>query len=170
MGNDDPKDELIKKLLKEKEYLENKVAYYNELILVGLNNIGACSYMNAVLQCLLNTKLLTDYFLNKYKKDDKKTIIANEYYEVILNLTKKENHKKSYSATSFKDAISKVNPSFAGIAANDSKDLVHFLIGRLHLELNIANNNSINSNVNEDQTNEQMMRRLFLKEFDSNFK
>jgi ubiquitin C-terminal hydrolase len=56
MGNSDEKDKLIEELRnKEKIYqsqienLENKVAFYNEPILVGLNNIGACSYMNATL-------------------------------------------------------------------------------------------------------------------------
>ncbi len=34
-------------------------------ILRGLNNIGATCYMNATLQCLSNTKPLTEFFLNK---------------------------------------------------------------------------------------------------------
>ena len=147
MGNSsDEKDKQIEELLKrEKMYksqiekLEDKVAYYNEPIFVGLNNIGACSYMNATLQCLLNTKKLTDYFLNNFKNDDPNKIMANEYYEVILNLCKKENNGKSYSPFSFKEALSKENPLFAGIAANDSKDLINFLLERLHQELNITN-------------------------------
>ena len=145
MGNSsDEKDKLVNELLeREKIYksqiqnLENKVAFYNEPILVGLNNIGACSYMNATLQCLLNSKKLTEYFLNNFKNDDPNKIIANEYYEVIMNLCNKENNKKSYSPYSFKEKLSKQNPSFEGIAANDSKDLINFLLERLHQELNI---------------------------------
>ena len=34
-------------------------------ILVGLNNIGATCYMNATLQCLSNSKKLTEYLLKK---------------------------------------------------------------------------------------------------------
>ena len=147
MGNaSDEKDKLINELLeKQKIYksqiqnLENKVAFYNEPILVGLNNIGACSYMNATLQCLLNSKKLTEYFLNNFKNDDPNKIIANEYYEVIMNLCNKENNKKSYSPYSFKEKLSKENPLFDGITANDSKDLINFLLERLHQELNITN-------------------------------
>ena len=176
MGNSDEKDKLIEELRnKEKIYqsqienLENKVAFYNEPILVGLNNIGACSYMNATLQCLLNSKKLTEYFLNNFKNDDPNKIMANEYYEVILNLCNKENNKKSYSPDSFKEKLSKQNPSFEGIAANDSKDLINFLLERLHQELNITNNNIYNTNNNEVQTDEQMMLKSFLKEVSVNF-
>ena len=176
MGNSDEKDKLIEELRnKEKMYkskienLENKVAFYNEPILVGLNNIGACSYMNATLQCLLNSKKLTEYFLNNFKNDDPNKIMANEYYEVILNLCNKENNKKSYSPYSFKEKLSKQNPSFEGIAANDSKDLINFLLERLHQELNITNNNIYNTNNNEVQTDEQMMLKSFLEEVRVNF-
>ena len=87
--------------------------------------------MNATLQCLSNSKNLTEYFLYSYKKEPNK-IMANEYYEVVLNLCKKENNRKSYSPFSFKDALSKENPLFAGVAANNSKDLINFLLERFH--------------------------------------
>ena len=53
--------ELIKK---EKELKELNAK--NEPILIGLNNIGATCYMNASLQCLSNTKKLTEYFFYFY--------------------------------------------------------------------------------------------------------
>ena len=144
-----------------------------EPILIGLNNIGATCYMNASLQCLSNTKKLTEYFLNHYKKDSNK-IMSNEYYEVLQNLWNKENNNKSYSPNSFKDILGKENPLFAGIAANDSKDLINFLIERFHQELNIVNseNNINNNNPNEnqpDQTNEQLILKLFIDEFKQKF-
>ena len=37
--------------------------------------------------------------------------------------------------------MSKENPLFAGIQANDSKDLINFLLERFHQELNIIINN-----------------------------
>ena len=123
--------------------------------------------MNAVLQCLLNTKRLTDYFLNEFKNNDPKKILANQYYEVVSNLCKKENNLKSYSPNSFKETLSKLNPLFAGIAAGDSKDLINFLIERLHQELNVVNNNinnNNNDNKNIDFTNKKLVFDTFGKE------
>jgi ubiquitin C-terminal hydrolase len=179
MGNYDEKDKKIQELLnREKMYksqierLEDKVAFYNEPILVGLNNIDACSYMNATLQCLLNTKKLTEYFLDNFKNNDPKKIMANEYYEVVLNLCKKENNKKSYSPFSFKEKLSKENPLFEGISAHDSKDLINFLIEKLHQELNVVNKNNTNNNCDDiviNYTDKKEVFRSFAKGLASNF-
>ena len=132
--------------------IEEEIKKRNKPILIGLNNIGATCYMNATLQSLSNTKDLTDYFLKTYKSDPKK-IMANEYHKLIVNLWKRENNNIPFSPNSFKEVLSKENPLFAGIAANDSKDLINFLIERFHTELNIVNNNISDSNIN-DKTNE----------------
>ena len=59
-----------------------------------------------------------------------------------------------------------MNPLFEGIAANDAKDLVNFLIMTLHAELNRAPPEEINmGNLLQDQTNKQLM----LQNFASNF-
>ena len=140
-------------------------------ILVGLNNIGATCYMNATLQCLSNTNKLTEHFLKIYKDDPNKKM-AHEYYKVLQNLWNKNNHNKSYSPNSFKDVLGKENPLFAGIQANDSKDLINFLLERFHQELNTENpNKNINNNMiaAEDQTNENTMFQLFLEEFKQKF-
>ena len=159
-------------IIKEKDLIrrENDLSWYNKGILVGLNNIGATCYMNATLQCLSNTKKLTEYFLKTYKNNPN-NVMANEYYKVLQNLWDKNNHNKAYSPNSFKEVLSKENPLFAGIQANDSKDLVNFLIERFHQELNIIKKNP-NNNITMtqgDQTNEQMMLQLFLNEFAQNF-
>ena len=120
--------------------------------------------MNATLQCLSNTKELTDYFLNTYKSDPKQ-IMANEYHQLIVNLCKRENNNIPFSPNSFKEVLSKENQLFEGIAAKDSKDLINFLIERFHTELNIVNDNNISDNNINDQTNETHMLNLFLKEF-----
>ena len=139
-------------------------------IIIGLNNIGATCYMNATLQCLSNSSQLTDYFLKRYKTYPNK-IMTNEYYKVITNLWKKENNNIPYSPYSFKDVLSKENPLFAGIAANDSKDLINFLLERFHQELNVIkpNINNMNNNSIIDQTNENLMLKLFLEEFTEKF-
>ena len=55
-------EEEIKKLKEKKN-----IKIYKKPILIGLNNIGATCFMNSTLQCLSQTKSLTDYFLNEKK-------------------------------------------------------------------------------------------------------
>ena len=138
----------------------------------GLDNIGATCYMNATLQCLSNTKKLEEYFENKYKNNSSNRIMSNEFYILIKHLFNESNKKPSYSPYSFKEALSKENPLFAGIQANDSKDLINFLLERLHQETNVINNNiKINNDLiqQQDQTNENLMLKLFLDEFTQKF-
>ena len=166
--------ELIMKendLNKKMDELKIKEAQFNP-ILIGLNNIGATCYMNASLQCFSNTKKLTQYFLEHYEPDPKNTM-ANEYFEVLKNLWNIDNNNKSYSPNSFKEVLSKENPLFAGIQANDSKDLINFLLERFHQELNLATkengmDNEVNTNM-PDQSNEQQMLKLFLDDFKEKF-
>ena len=156
---------------KNYEILENKSE--DGPILVGLNNIGATCYMNATLQCLSNTDKLTTYFLNKfpYNPNNMNKIISNAYYEVITNLWDRKNNNSSYSPDNFKLALSQENPLFAGVKANDSKDLINFLLERFHSELNVQNNvQDINYNCNEnDQLDENKMLSLFINEFKRNY-
>ena len=145
-------------------------------IIVGLKNIGATCYMNATLQALSNTDKLTEHFLYtyKYNSEDKSKIMSNELYKVITNLWDRKNNKSSYSPNEFKEVLSIENTLFAGIAANDSKDLINFLLERIHTELNIIKKD-INSNNNNyiitqnDQWNEQRILQLFLQNFSLNY-
>jgi ubiquitin carboxyl-terminal hydrolase 2/21 len=155
----------------KERYFKEKLEEEKKPILIGLNNIGATCYMNSTLQCLSNTKPLTNYFQKSYK-EDKKKIMANEYHKLILHLWDKKNNNKSYSPTSFKEVLSKENPLFAGIAANDSKDLVNFLLERFHQELNKKNSSvNQNNNINNliDQTNEMNMLNTFIQEFQEKY-
>ena len=161
----------------EEENNKNNLIESKKTILRGLNNIGATCYMNATLQCLSNTKKLTEYFLKNYKKDPNKKMV-NEYYEVLKNLWDTNSKEKAYSPNSFKDVLGKENSSFAGIQANDSKDLINFLLGRFHQEIKVINNNININNIpiqqqdqQQDQTNEDLMLQSFLGgEFEQNFK
>ena len=129
--------------------------------------------MNATLQCFSSVSQLTGFFLNKYNYDpnDKNKKMSNEYYKVVKNLWNIKRNKKSYAPQEFKDVLSEENPLFAGINANDSKDLVNFLLERFHQELNIIsdpNNNNIMLDPN-DQLFEYKMLNAFLEEMKCKF-
>ena len=176
-------NEREKKLAQKEERLKRMIEFNvppnSPPILIGLNNIGATCYMNASLQCFSNTKKLSEYFLYDYKEDKNKKL-SNEFYHVLRNLWKKENNNKPYSPTSFKEVLSKENPLFKGVAANDSKDLINFLLERFHQELggkkinkkNKSNSkkNSIEENMgNIDQTNESQMLKFFFDDFQEKY-
>ena len=153
---------------KQKEKLEKEKLP----ILVGLDNIGATCYMNATLQSLSNTDKLTDYFLTKFKYEpqNQEKKISNEYYKLLTNLYDRTKMNKSYSPNDFKTILSKENPLFQGIQANDSKDLINFLIERLHKELNIKQVDNDNSNYNVNQLNENEVLQSFFQDFQNNFR
>jgi ubiquitin C-terminal hydrolase len=126
--------------------------------------------MNATLQSLANTEKLSNYFLNKfqYNPNDKTKIMANEFYKLLINLN--DRNKKSFPPNDFKKTLSQENPQFQGIQANDSKDLINFLIERLHKELNIKSNQLNNNNYIVNQLNEKDVLLYFLQDFKYNYK
>ena len=178
---------IVINLQNKNQLLENKIVKMNEIIqklqynvnltepiLVGLDNIGATCYMNATLQCFSNTSKLTQYFLNKFKniKEAGTKLISSEYYNVLCNLHDIKNNHKSYAPESFKNAIGQENPLFLGVQANDSKDLINFLLERFHQELNIKTNNLTTKNhlINPNyQLDEKKMLSLFFEDFQVNF-
>ena len=123
---------------------------------IGLQNVGATCYMNATIQCLCQIEKLVDYFKSnprinkiieeyKIKNEDCLTISFRYLIENLWPTNKKYFNKKYnfentnnkyFVPTKFKEKISKMNPLFEGAKANDSKDLVNFIIMRLHDELN----------------------------------
>ena len=137
--------------------------------LVGLANIGATCYMNATIQCFSNIQRFRDELLNNYVYKDlynnrnhaKKLSFA--LAEVFKNLWL-NNSIKYYSPDYFKEVISEMNPLFQGIAANDSKDLILFILETMHNELNNCPKRS-----SDKKTNNLDMFLVF-KNFEENYK
>ena len=125
---------------------------YIQPVLKGLANIGATCYMNATLQCFshidrLKYYLLDEYIYNELQKEkgtNKKLSFA--FAEVLKHLWDENSSEKYYAPEHFKQVISEMNPLFKGIAANDSKDLIIFMLEKMHKELNTKQGNNIINN------------------------
>ena len=146
---------------------------YNSCPHIGLQNIGATCYMNATLQCFCHIEKFINFF--KYNPQINKIIINNNNlsssFKILIEQLWPNNYNSSinkyYAPEEFKKKISKMNSLFEGIAANDAKDLVNFIIMTLHEELNKAK--YINNNNNEiiDQRNKQLIFKNFMINFTS---
>ena len=157
------------KMIDENGYISYSIS---EEPKIGLENIGATCYMNATIQCLSHTLKLSNYFLNpKYSNLFKiQNSLTKEYYEVIkhLWLIDYNKNKRFYAPNDLKNIIGEKDPLFRGIAANDSKDLISFLLQTLHKELNKPLNNTDNNNIIVN-TNNQYNREYMLNSFKENF-
>jgi len=150
----------------EKEKKDNKeiinIPYKNEPdedsdqyikpVLIGLANIGATCYMNATLQCFSHIDRLKYYLLDEYiynelqKEKDTNKKLSFAFAEVLKHLWDENSSQKYYAPEHFKQVISEMNPLFKGIAANDSKDLIIFMLEKMHKELNTKQGNNIINN------------------------
>jgi len=144
----------------------------------GLVNVGATCYMNATLQCMAHIRKLTKFLLNfqnTNEMDGNKYKLTKSYKEVLDNLwlnDKINNYLNYYSPDNFKNIISKMNPLFAGIQANDSKDLVLFMLETMHNELNEPNKNMQENaagvpNQYDFNTTFSMFKHYFAKNYNS---
>ena len=133
--------------------------------------------MNATLQCFVHIKEFVKFFK---KKDNKKSNVISDpktlsysFKKLIDNLIPDNKFKKTktyYAPHDFKKKISTLNPLFEGIAANDSKDLINFIVMTLHEELNLANDVINISSLNVDQSNKAAMFQEFIKDFQMRYK
>ena len=139
---------------------------------IGLQNIGATCYMNATLQCFLHIEKFINFFkyskqvIDLTKKNKNNLTASFKLLTEKLWPNKGKITKNYYAPEEFKIKISKMNSLFEGVAANDAKDLVNFIIMTLHEELNKADkNNNISNNIFLDQTNQQLMLNNFVQNF-----
>ena len=112
----------------------------DEISYRGLDNVGATCYMNATLQCLANIKPVTKYLLdpNNYcflYNNLHLCLLTMEYIQVLIGLYCDDSRNGSYCPQNFKNIISEYNPLFKGVQANDSKDLIIFLLEYINNEL-----------------------------------
>ena len=138
---------------------------------IGLTNVGATCYMNSTLQCFSNLERLRKYLLGEeiYKdleKNKQNKKISFALAEVLKNLWKVLNHR-FYAPNNFKEIISEANDLFKGIAANDPKDLVLFILEEIHKELNKPNNQIIIHNNYANDHNFFDVYKDFMNDFNN---
>ena len=163
------------------DYLIRSLKNLDSHRLIGLQNIGATCYMNATLQCLVNIKELTNYLLNannfsEILKNKKICELLGSYCQLLQKLCCDQYVINSYPPDDFKNILSIKNPLFEGIQANDSKDLIYFLLEDFNKELNNLNlkiNKNLIQNSNDDwiddskQSNRELMFETFIKTYSS---
>ena len=95
--------------------------------------------MNTTIQCLNNISELTNKLLKLYNTQQisiEKQPFTYAFSNLLYDLN---NTKEKYIVPSlFKEIIGKLNPLFEGLHAADAKDLIFFIIEKLHKELNKA--------------------------------
>ena len=154
----------IKKFVEYFKY--NK--HLKELTTNDIDKQKLCSAFKLLIEKLYPYKLTKNYSNYLLKESNSKNSFQTDFYN-------KENSKTFYAPKNFKDVISRMNPLFEGVAANDAKDLVNFILMTLHEELNTApkiknNTNDNNSNIYQDQTNKALMFDNFINNFKNNYR
>ena len=140
---------------------------YKKPTLIGLQNIGQPTYINAVLQCLSQTEDLTNYFLDKksLKQILNNNIAINNrdelqlspvYFQLLDKLWDSNNFKGCYNPIRFMKTIKEMNPLFQLGQCGDSKDFIIFVLEQFHKELKeiYNDNNYFNFNEYVDKNNE----------------
>ena len=175
----EPKNEEEKQMIK---YLQTKMDNYqpniiNGLVILntqipslGLQNVGATCYMNSTLQCLIHIKELSEILLSafylKYPLGNSNLCEKHKLTLEYVNILKQVFFPKFYGNQSpcfapykFKELVGELNPLFCGINANDAKDLLQFIIERMHSEVKMAMQFFMDYNI--DQTDEMQTKQYF---------
>ena len=152
------------------EVKNGRIVLKTDLKSLGLQNVGATCYMNATLECLIHIKELSEHLLSafyfRFPKDIEDysakhklsiqyvNILSQVYFPKLYN-----NNQKFYAPYDFKNLISEMNPLFAGVQANDAKDLLQFILETMHSELKMATQVFVEYNI--DQRNQGMAMKYF---------
>ena len=145
---------------------------------IGLQNIEGACYMNSTLQCFSHIEKLVEFFkynpqindiVTKNKNNDNNLLVS---FKILIDNLWPDNlihsNQNYYSPEDFKNKLSKISPLFKGDKSNDIKDIIQFIIMKLHKELNKAEKNE-NDNFNEMiQNDKKSIFDYYIQEFSRN--
>ncbi|XP_061639048.1 ubiquitin carboxyl-terminal hydrolase 32 isoform X3 [Phyllopteryx taeniolatus] len=108
----------------------------------GLSNLGNTCFMNSSIQCVSNTRPLTDYFitgghfyeLNRSNPIGMQGHMAKCYGDLVMELW--NGTQKNVAPLKLRWTIAKYAPRFNGFQQQDSQELLAFLLDGLHEDLN----------------------------------
>ena len=170
------KNNNVKIKLNPKKNAIQPIEKYKKPTLIGLQNIGATCFMNATLQCLSQTKRLTNYFLNEEHlpiiinnnialNDPNQLQLSPVYFELLENLWNKEG-ESYYAPYNFMNRINDMNPLFKKGEAGDAKDFIIYILEQTHKELKKPLNlNNVNQNLPINQYDQNITLMNFFNEF-----
>uniref|UniRef100_A0ABM0M5K7 ubiquitinyl hydrolase 1 n=1 Tax=Saccoglossus kowalevskii TaxID=10224 RepID=A0ABM0M5K7_SACKO len=134
--------------------------------LVGLRNLGNTCFMNSILQCLSNTRLLKDYCSKEDYIDDlnksssMKGQLMTAFAELIQSLWMK--NADTVNPSAFKHQIQKFAPRFVGYSQQDSQEFLRFLLEGLHDDINkVLRKPRYNEEISDDLTDMEKAREAW---------
>ena len=144
-------------------------------ILIGLNKVGGIPYMNAILQCLIQNKSLTDSFLEESDKirkydeneDESKDEYEHELSKSYLGLIEKLwkiNKNTQDNPYYFKNVVISYDKSFDKSNSEKIENFIDFILERLHQELKKKEINDIRKRQNDPD--KEITYKNFLEKFE----
>ncbi|CAK91626.1 unnamed protein product (macronuclear) [Paramecium tetraurelia] len=125
------------------EIKENHGAQFNSYIqgrsynikYPGLQNLGNTCYMNAALQCLINTKYFFNFLFNEGYKN--KVKVNNSLVQHLSSLAKEmtQTAELSISPSVFQNALVRICPRFKMYEAQDADEFLDYLLTQISDEL-----------------------------------
>ena len=98
-------------------------------------------FRNAMLQCLINTDMLYDYFIQGGHLLNKSNAALSESFAQVLSTAYSKNisvGEMTEVLQNLKHTLEKVAPIFEGYAQNDTHEFFRLLIEKIHDELNAS--------------------------------
>ncbi|XP_073978115.1 ubiquitin specific protease 2 isoform X1 [Rhodnius prolixus] len=107
--------------------------------LSGLRNIGNTCFLNSVVQCLSNTRILKDYLLRKefiteIRNSESRGALIKSFAEVVTELWSGEG--KIINPSAFKSQVQRYAPRFMGYNQQDAQEFLRYLLEGLHDDIN----------------------------------